>query len=198
MRSNACDGSVPLETREFPWDGTKNLKFSGSAELHFRAADHWRLQIQGSPNLLDELVVGGGRIGFKPGASVVHVGRLHIELLGPALEQVALDGSTTALLEGLNQSSLVLEIRGSSIVHGKGSVHQVSVNLMGSGSADLTDVSAATARVSVLGSGSADLSPSDAVSVTISGSGNVRLHTHPAKVDSSITGSGKVILVGHP
>jgi len=198
MGSSACDGNVALETREFPWDGDKNLRVYGPAELHFRAAEHWRLQVQGSPELLDKLLIGGGQIGFKPGANVFHVGRLHIELSGPALEQLVLEGSTSALLEGLNQSILVVEVRGSSIVHGTGSVYQVSVGIAGSGSADLTGMSAATARISVLGSGNADLSPSDAVSVTICGSGNVRLHTRPAKVESNITGSGKVILVGAP
>ena len=48
------------------------------------------------------------------------------------------------------------------------------------------------AKVEIEGSGDATLAPTDAADITIEGSGDVTLLTQPAKLQSNLSGSGRI------
>ena len=193
------DDSGPVVTRNFSWDGSDRLELDIPGHVLFHTARSWHLTIRGHEGLLDRLLVSDGRIreknhgfGFFGLFDWHHPGPVQIDLSGPALQEAALNGSGSIDLQGLRQDRLQVEIRGSGWARGSGSVRSLKLQIMGSGSARLAQLAAAAVDVTIDGSGDADISPSGDTQVTIAGSGDVRLHSHPAHLDTHIYGSGRI------
>ena len=89
--------------------------------------------------------------------------------------------------------SLSITIANSVSITAEGKVDRLTVNVMGSGHANLGKLTARTATVMVMGSGSATVAPSEKLTANIMGSGDVHLVTRPASIQRSIMGSGRVI-----
>jgi hypothetical protein len=182
----------PVEAREFAWSGADTLRLDIAANLHYQPAPQWRLSIRGPRRALDRISVDGDRIDLK--RPYHHVaGVLEIELSGPALRDITLNGSGKLRLEHLAQDALTVAIHGSGSVRASGSVDTLKLDIMGSGDALLEQLAARSSRIFIAGSGSADIAPIDDASIFIAGSGDVRLHTHPKHLDSKVAGSGQVI-----
>jgi hypothetical protein len=184
-------------TREFPWSGGDRLELDIPGQVHFHPAPTWHLTMSGRAATLDELLVSDGRIrekdhGFGGFFDRDDLGSVQIELSGPALREAILNGSGSIDLQGLRQDSLRVEIRGSGWVGGSGTVRELTLKIMGSGSARLQRVAETNADVAINGSGNADVSPSGETQVTIAGSGDVRLHSHPAHLNTHVYGSGRI------
>jgi len=172
-------------SRPFTWDGSDELTFNQSGELHFTTAPTWSLSISGPAKTLDSLSVANGRITGD--------GPLDVTLTGPALRTVRLNGSGEITLDRLQQDALDIEIHGSGTVHAEGRVETLKLAIAGSGDAQLEELSAQTAKVAIAGSGDADIAPLELAEISILGSGSVRLHTRPRNLSSKIQGSGELI-----
>ena len=193
------DDSGPVVTRNFSWDGSERLELDVPGHVLFHTAPAWHLTIRGHEGMLNQLLVSDGRIREKNhGLSFFgfidwhHPEPVQIDLSGPELREAALNGSGSIDLQGLQQDRLRVEIRGSGWARGAGSVKSLKLEIMGSGSARLAQLAASDVDVTIDGSGDADISPSGTTQVTIAGSGDVRLHAHPAHLDTHIYGSGRV------
>jgi hypothetical protein len=186
----------PVEAREFAWSGADTLQLDIAANLHYQPAPQWRLSIRGPRRVLDRISVDGSRIGLK--RPYHHLaGALEIELSGPALRDITLNGSGKLLLEHLRQDALTVAIHGSGTLRASGGVDTLKLDIMGSGDALLEQLAVRSSRVFIAGSGSADIAPIDDADIFIAGSGDVRLHTHPKHLNSRVAGSGQVIELAH-
>ena len=85
------------------------------ATCTFQPAAEWHLSIRGPQRLLDRLSVNDGRIAMKHGYHH-HTGRLDIELSGPTLRDITLNGAGKLVLDHLQQDSLAVAIHGSGSV----------------------------------------------------------------------------------
>jgi hypothetical protein len=179
------------ETRDFAWSGD-TLTMDIAANLHYQPAPEWHLSIRGPRRVLDRISTDGGRI--RLARSYHHMnGVLEVELSGPALRDVRLNGSGKLTLEQLKQDALTVAIHGSGSVRASGAVDTLNLDIMGSGDALLEQLAAHSSKTFIAGSGSADIAPIDAADIFIAGSGDVRLHTHPKRLTSKVAGSGQVI-----
>ena len=185
----------PLLTRDYSWSADW-LELDVPARVRFHPASSWHLSIRGHKGALDRIEVSGGQIREKDhGFSFFgwHPARpLQVDLSGPALQQATLNGSGSIDLEDLSQDRLRLQIRGSGTASGSGKVQSLRLEIMGSGSAHLAQLGETNAEVTIDGSGDADVSPTGAARVTIAGSGDVRLHAHPAQLSTHVYGSGQI------
>jgi hypothetical protein len=189
---SARAGRGATETREFAWSGGDTLQLDVAANLHYQPAPQWQLSIRGPQRVLDRISVDGGRIGLKHTHNHVN-GVLDIDLSGPALRDIALNGAGSLALEQLRQDALTVAIHGSGSVRASGAVDALKLDIMGSGDALLEQLAVHSSKIFIAGSGSADISPIDAADIVIAGSGDVRLHTHPKRLTSRVAGSGQVI-----
>jgi len=181
-------------TRDFSWGDSDRLELQVPGSVHFQPAPTWRLSIRGPERLLDRLSVADGRIGMRhSGMFHHHIGALEVQLSGPALREVGLDGSGNLTLENLKQDTLSIHIRGSGSARGSGSVDELRLEILGSGSGRLEHLAAGSATVRIAGSGDADIAPTDSADVDIAGSGEVRLHSQPKHLRSQVHGSGRII-----
>ena len=159
---------------------------------HFQPATEWHLSIRGPERVLDRLRVDGDRISIKHSYHH-HLGGLEIELSGPALRDITVNGAGKLLLDHLNQDSLTVAIHGSGSVRASGSADLLKVDIVGSGAALLAQLAVRSTKIFIAGSGDADIAPIDDADIFIAGSGDVRLHTHPKHLNSKIAGSGRII-----
>jgi hypothetical protein len=93
----------------------------------------------------------------------------------------------------IERESLSVTIASSGSLTAEGKVDRLTVNVMGSGHANLAKLAARSAKVMVMGSGSVTVAPSEELKANIMGSGDVHLVTRPANIQRSIMGSGRVV-----
>ena len=93
----------------------------------------------------------------------------------------------------IEQQDVKISVLHSGSATAEGNVDELTVNVMGSGKANLGKLSARKLKVTIAGSGDAIIAPTEEVKITIMGSGSVRLLTRPAKIERTIMGSGRII-----
>jgi hypothetical protein len=93
----------------------------------------------------------------------------------------------------IEQQNLRISVLASGSATAEGKVDRLTVNVMGSGRANLGRLAARQVQVTIAGSGDVTVAPSDELKVTIMGSGDVHLTTRPAKIQQQIMGSGQII-----
>jgi hypothetical protein len=180
-----------IETRDFVWGSADRLEVDVPANLHFHPDAQWHLSIRAPRRVLDHLRVNDGRVAAS--RSFHHYsGPVEIELSGPALHDITVNGAGKLVLDNLRQDALALAIHGSGSVHANGSIDTLNVQIVGSGDAELAQLAVRSGRIFIAGSGAADIAPSDDADVFIAGSGDVRLHTHPRHLSSRVVGSGQI------
>ena len=191
--------------RSYPWSSDR-LVLEVPADVEFHPGARWQLTIRAPERTLDQLVVENGRIEAKPHAcfSLVPLcigygtqldDTVQVELTGPALRDIKVDGAAQIDLDGMHQNRLALKIDGSAKVRGTGSVGDLVVAIDGAGRIDLGQMTENDAHIGIAGSGTVDIAPTQSVTVRIDGAGEVRLHSDPPQVISHIDGAGEVIRV---
>ena len=178
-------------TRDFVWGSGDTLRLEVAANVHFKRAPQWHVSVRGPTDALDRLRIDDGRI-HSEGWLWDSNDDLDIEIQGPALREVSLDGSGDIDLDEVDQPSLHVSIAGSGNVQGKGHVKDLDISIAGSGDAALAELLSDSATVRIAGSGNADIAPKLSADVSVTGSGDVTLHTSPEKLKTRIAGSGGV------
>lgn len=108
------------------------------------------------------------------------------------VSRIEVAGSGSMMLRGMHQHRLTARISGSGSIGGTGSTNELTAEISGSGKMSLMHISDRSARISVSGSGDVDVAPTKDASVRVSGSGEVRLHSHPQSLTLHVSGSGGV------
>lgn len=184
----AADG--PSVTRDFAWSGGDLLEVSAPADIAFTQGATVKLTVTGPKSALDHLVVRDGHIGFD--RDMDDVGRLTITLQAPNISRFDLSGDQHLTIAGYRQDRLDLTISGSADATATGAAKAVSVDIAGSGRADLGKLEADAAKVDISGSGEAIIAPKAKAEIDVSGDGRVDLLTHPADLRTDVTGSGHI------
>ena len=102
-----------------------------------------------------------------------------------------IDDVGTEVHDGIDADAFALESEGSADVALAGEVARLTLELDGSGDADLEQLAARSARVDVSGSGDAEVRAAQRLDVDVDGSGDVRYHGHPA-LTQYVDGSGEL------
>ncbi len=205
LPSLAHAGPSRILTREYPWSSSR-LTLEVPADVRFHPGPSWHLTIRAPERTLHRLVVENGVIKTKSSGcfSIIpfcigfgdHIDHnVDVELTGPALRSVKVEGTDTIDLDGVHQNRLRLKIEGSATVRGSGSVDTAAMEIDGAGNIHLAQLTETRARVIIRGSGTVDIAPIDSVRVRIDGAGTVRLHSDPPHVISHIFGAGEVVKV---
>src|SRR5258708_14858609 len=147
--------------------------------------------VGGVPEAVDSVGRRGGRLVRNRGW---HTSARDIEgtLPGRPLSRVAVSGSGRVAMERLAQPDLRVSISGSGSITAQGAVDNLALTISGAGKARLGEVAAKRLTVEVSGSGNVEASPSDDADIRISGSGKVHLLTRPARLNSKVSGSGRI------
>jgi hypothetical protein len=120
------------------------------------------------------LVVSFNHHGWGPWEPVV------VDVGLPKLSGVVATGSGDVDADGISAGAFDVRSDGSSDITLDGTAQTLTLDLNGSGDADLTGLTAHDGRVSVDGSGDADVRVERALDATVDGSGSLRYHGNPS------------------
>lgn len=132
-----------------------------------------------TPAQLEQIEVGGS--GDVRSADVFGTGRT----------KLAMHGSGSIVLAGINDKELDASISGSGVIRVQGTCAKLKGNISGSGKLMGADLVANEADVKISGSGRVEITAITKLSAKVSGSGKVLYGGQPA-VESKISGSGSV------
>lgn len=181
----------PKASRELTWTGGDALTIQAPAEVSFTQSDGpARITVQGPQGTIDHLVVRDGRIEFD--RPMFDAGDVKITMSAPNVTQFKIGGSGRLDISDYRQDQLTLSISGDGDVTAHGSAKTVQLTISGSGNADLGSLTTEGAQVTISGSGEAKVAPKTWAKLDISGSGDVDLLSHPAQLETHVSGSGRV------
>lgn len=191
-----ASGDKIAETR-FPGTFT-GVNTSGSTAVQIIYGTEFKVELKGSNNLIPyfktNVINGTLYLGYE-NANVQH-DDLEAVVTLPAIRKAALSGSGKINVEGnfpaINEFKLSISGSGNILVKDTFEADETSVNISGSGKADLLKVISNEAEVDISGSGNASLNVLDKLKARISGSGKIYYSGNP-DVDADVNGSGKVI-----
>jgi hypothetical protein len=182
--------SGPQSQRDFPWKGDR-LEVNAPAEIEYvQAPGPAKLTIRAASADLDRVRVEGGRITLVNGAGDWR--GLHVMLSAPNVTRFDLHGADRLRITGYNQDQLSLAVTGRADVTAAGQAKTVNVSFSGAGQADLSELKTAGASIDISGAGEATVGPTEWARVQISGMGDVNLLTRPARLETHVSGAGRI------
>ena len=161
---------------------------NGSAELDLSdiKQDVLRLTMHGSGK-----VTASGEV-HELSLDAAGSGRAELGRLVTQQTNAQIRGSWEVVLADTKQEVLRITMHGSGGVTASGEAHDVSLDVTGSGRADLGKLVTDQVNAQIRGSGDVDLAPRQDADISISGSGVARLHGAVARIHSHVSGSGQI------
>lgn len=181
----------PTVVRDYPWTGGDSLHVDAPAVVDYTQGPTTRLTISGPKAMLDRLTVQGGHIGVDGWSW--NAMPMKIVMTAPNVTDFEGSGSESLSIANYSQDQLVIGLSGSGGVVAKGQAKHTSLRISGSGAADLGGLASDEVTVQISGAGGATIAPKTSADVHISGSGLVTLLTHPAHLNTDISGAGSII-----
>jgi hypothetical protein len=244
-------GSGEPRVVDLEWSGSDAVKVDIPARVHYQPGAKAQASVSGDAELVSHVRMRDGTIAWGTAVDCFPAGDLVIQLTGPAVTTWTLNGSGELNLSDIKQDALRITTHGSGAVTASGEAHEVSLDVAGSGRADLgrlvtqqtdahirgnaevhlSDVKQDVLRIDMQGSGAvtasgearevsldvagsgradlgrlvteqlnahirgsaeADLAPRQDADISISGSGVVRLHGTVARIQTHVLGSGQI------
>jgi hypothetical protein len=183
----------PQTTREIVWNGGDRLDLDIGADVTFtQAPGPAKLTISGPAEAVQNVVLSGSHLQFANDVDSAG-GPLKVTLNAPAVRHFAINGSGALAINGYDQDQLDLDVSGSGNVTAHGKARTLKLDISGSGDVDASGLAASSADADISGSGKASIAPTDAASLSISGDGEIDLMSHPAKMTSDVSGSGRIV-----
>lgn len=190
--NSTCGPTNSTKTQTtLPFTATDNLTITVPATVQYVVGDTAEAIVSGNQALLEHVEFKDGKLQLDcdPGWMT---SPLDITISSPAITTWTLLGSQQLTLPDLNQPRLTLNMRGSGSVTASGKADRVDLEISGSGSAKLKELTAQTAAIDIRGSGDAQITAKTDADVSISGSGNVALYGNPILRHQEIRGSGRI------
>lgn len=198
----------PAVTRTIAWTGDQRLAIDLPADVTYdQDASAPGITISGPKTVVDRVRFANGRLtmddapqGNRGYIRWTHTGiqgwseteALKIVIRAPSVKAFDLSGPAELTIRAYDQPTLDLTLSGSSDVKAQGKTGAVTLDISGSGNAELEDLFVTDAKLRVSGSGDAEVGPTGKAEVDVSGSGSVRLTRRPAQLRQEVSGSGDV------
>lgn len=183
----------PQTTRTLAWSGSESLDLDLAADVRYIQADGpGSVVITGPQRALEHVELRGGNLGYDGSFRHQYFSKVQIVVRAPNVSRFDVSGLNSLSIEDYRQTHLSVDVSGNSEVTASGQADDVELDISGSGDVDLGALKTKGAKVKISGAGDATIAPTDWAELGISGMGDVRLLTHPAKLETDISGAGKV------
>jgi hypothetical protein len=185
------DGPRTTQTRDVA--AFTRVDNRGSVHLRLHVGEPQRVRVRAGEKVIDDVRTevrdGILRVTFDHdgfGGSDVDVEASVRRLTG-----IEASGSGDIDADGISAGAFAVRSDGSADLLLEGTTGRLSLDLDGSGDADVAGLAARDARVAVSGSGDADVRAVKRLTVDVEGSGDVRYHGRPA-LTQNVDGSGEL------
>lgn len=180
-------------SRTLSWSGERRLDIDLAADVRYiQQAGPATVTVTGPERLIDHVIVRGDTLKYQDRGHHTHRTRLQVVVRAPDINSFDISGRNNLTIEGYSQPTLRLDVSGSADVTAAGTAEEVVLDISGSADADLGGLKTKGAEVDISGSGDATIAPTDWAKLDVNGRGDVRLLTRPAKIESDVSGSGRI------
>jgi hypothetical protein len=190
-RCEAVAGATAT-SRDLDWDGSDSVSLRLPSRARYAPGSDDKVHVTGDPQILAHVRVRDGGIELNCDNSWHDRTPVNITLPGQEFKKFTVHGSSRLVLQNLDQTMVKINVSGSGSVKADGKVTHAEIRVSGSGDADLSKMKTNIATVRISGSGSSDIAPTDEADIRVSGSGDVNLHTNPKRLETHISGSGRI------
>ncbi|RAK68751.1 GIN domain-containing protein [Phenylobacterium kunshanense] len=185
--------SGPQVTRTLEWTGADSLDVNLPADVRYIQTDGpASVTVTGPERAVQRVVVRGDSIRYRHRHHMGSGPKLTIVVRAPAISSFDVSGRSSLAIEGYRQDSLRIEVSGEAEVEAAGEAQEVNLDISGRGDVDLAALKTRGAVVDISGAGDATVAPTEWARLEISGMGDVRLLTRPARLETDISGAGRV------
>lgn len=205
VRPDEVDRHGPVVVRDLAWSGGDALVLGFGADVDYVQGVPAGVRIEGPQRIVERIRLEAGRFTLAPGDEQVVVGwdrnglrarsdrdRLRIVVTAPDVARFEVAGSGDLEVRDYDRPDLDLILSGSGDARVRGRTQRLTLAVSGSGEAELDDLAVTDATVTISGSGDASVAASGVVDARISGSGELDLVRRPSRLNSQVTGSGRV------
>lgn len=183
----------PQTTRTLAWSGADSLDLDLAADVRYiQSPGPASVVVTGPQRIVERVIVRGDSIGYAHGAHHPGYPKLTIVVRAPGISRFDISGRNTLAIEGYHQPQLRLDVSGDAEVTAAGEADEINLDLSGSGEADLAALKAKGAQVDISGAADAVIAPTEWAKLDISGMGDVQLLTNPPRLETDVSGAGKV------
>jgi hypothetical protein len=183
----------PQASRTLAWSGADALSVAFPADIRYVQADGpATVTVSGPTSAVDHVVVKGESVHFDGFSQHWWPHKLSVVVRAPNVSRFDLSGANALTIEDYKQDKLALDISGAAEVNATGETNAVDLEISGTGDVDLGGLKTKSAEVKISGAGGATIAPTEAADLQISGMGDVRLLTRPPKLETHISGAGRV------
>jgi Putative auto-transporter adhesin, head GIN domain len=169
------------------------IKAEDQVDVNVRAGEPRRLTVRAGEKVIDDVrtEVRDGTLYISYDGPGIRKGRLLVEVAAPRVEAIGITGSADVFADALNEDALDIRVSGAGDITAEGRTDRLTVDVSGSGDADLADLRAGEARVDLSGAGDADVRAADRLDADVSGAGDLAYRGDPA-LTQHVTGSGDI------
>jgi len=185
--------SGPQTTRTIEWSGADGLDVDLPADIRYiQQAGPATVTVTGPQQAVERVVVRGDSIRYDDRGRHHWGQKLSIVVRAPNIRAFDLSGQNELTIEGYHQDSLSMDVSGSAEVVASGETNTIALDISGNGDVDLGQLKAKGADVEISGAGDATIAPTDWAKLDISGMGDIRLLTHPPRLETDVSGAGSI------
>ena len=170
------------------------VDLAAPADATFTISPRSTVSISGPAEVLPKVVttIHDGRLYISTSGNLVLSQPLVVNITGPSLGGVGVEGSGTVKLTLPDANTLDLRVAGSGSIAAAGKVSRLNVNISGSGDVDASAMRAKALDSNVSGTGDVRAWASEQANVEVTGSGDVQVLGKPARRTVNRFGSGDV------
>jgi hypothetical protein len=189
-------GSKEIISREIPWDDSTSLTLGiRSVVRYVQAPGAGKVIARGPHRSVSTLVISDGNIRDQ----LLHTGAtLDIVVFAPAISHFHLDGKSRLSIEGYDQKSLFVSTQGKAQVEAAGRVNDVTVEMQGSGTVNLANLSTDSASASIGGMSTLVLAPVQRAHLDVRNFASAVLLSRPNELTKSLLDSGRIVEAAAP
>jgi hypothetical protein len=183
----------PTKTERRDVAAFARIKAEDKVDVDIRAGEPRRLTVRAGEKVIDDVrtEVRDGTLYVSYDGPSIRKGRLLVEVATPTVDAIGITGSADVLADGLDADALAIRVSGAGDITARGRADRLTLDVSGSGDADLADVVAREARVDLSAAGDADVRAQQRLDADVSGAGDLAYRGDP-QVSRHVTGSGDV------
>lgn len=176
----------------------RGLDVEGGSRLEISVGDEQRVQVEAPQSVLDDIEteVRDGTLYVRTRAKSWVVGggaaRVTIRVAVARLDSLRLAGGHSASIRGFAGGESKIDVEGAVKLDASGELDQLTVHLAGAGTANLSDLTAASAQVTVDGVGRVIVHPTETLDATMNGLGAIHYVGSPRDVRTRMNGLGSI------
>jgi Putative auto-transporter adhesin, head GIN domain len=188
-------GRTTAQTRDV--DAFTRLSAEDEVDVNLRVGESRELRVRAGEKVIDDIrtEVRDGTLYVAYDGPSIRDGRLLVEVAAPAVEAIAISGSSDVRVEGLAADAFDIRVSGAGDLEAAGHVQRLDVDISGAGDADLAELTAADAHVELSGSGDAEVHATGRLDAEVSGAGDLAYRGDPS-LREDVSGSGEIDRIG--